>query len=367
MRLALRELRRRPGRFLIAAGMLTVLVFLLLFLGGLLDGLYNGSTGALRAQEGELLVFSSESRDSLIRSRIPAATRATVAAVPGVDRTWGLGTALVGAKVPGQSELADVAALGYQGGVAGVPAPPPVGEAWADRRLDAAGVDRGMVLGVGRTRVPVRVRGFVADTSYLLQGGLWVAPRTWRDVLAASRPDAALAPGAFQALSVAVRSGTDPTRVASAIDRATRGSTHTLTTEQAIRALPGVESQRTTFRGIIGVTLLVAGVVVALFFALFTLERAALYGVLKAIGASSGQLAGGLLTQAAITATAAFAAGGVLALGLAAIVPADIPLELLPGRAALTFAGVVLAALAGSAISLRRIIRVDPASPISRA
>jgi putative ABC transport system permease protein len=166
---------------------------------------------------------------------------------------------------------------------------------------------------------------------------------------------------------VTVRAGADPARVASGIDRSTGGSTHTLTTEQAIRALPGVESQRTTFRGIIGVTLLVAAVVVALFFALFTLERAALYGVLKAIGASSGQLAGGLFTQAVLTATAAFVVGGVLAIGLAAVVPADLPLELLPGRAALTFAGVVLAALAGSAISLRRIVRVDPASPISQA
>jgi putative ABC transport system permease protein len=367
VRIALRELRRRPGRFLIATGMLTLLVFLLLFLGGLLDGLYNGSTGALRAQQGPLLVFSEESRDSLIRSRIPAEVRATVAATPGVAGTRGLGAALVGAKVPGASELADVAVLGYQGGVSGVPATPPAGQAWADRRLEAEGVETGMTLGVGRTRIPVRVRGFVSDTSYLLQGGLWVAPPTWRAVLAASRPDAALAPGTFQALSVAVQPGTDPSRVATAVDRATNGETHTLTKEAAISALPGVESQRTTFRGIIAVTLVVAAVVVALFFALVTLERAALYGVLKAVGASSSQLAGGLFTQSALTAVAAFVVGGLLTLGLAAVVPAGIPLQLLPARAAVTLVGVLAAALVGSAISLRRIVRADPASAISRA
>jgi putative ABC transport system permease protein len=207
----------------------------------------------------------------------------------------------------------------------------------------------------------------VSDTSYLLQGGLWVAPPTWRAVLAASRPDATLPPGTFQALSVTTRSGVDPATVAGAIDRATAGSTHTLTTAAAISALPGVESQRTTFRAIIGVTLLVAGVVVALFFALLTLERTALYGVLKAIGASSGQLAGGLFLQSAVTAVAAFVAGGVLAFGLAAVLPPGIPLQLLPMRALLTLAGIVIAALAGSAISLRRIVRVDPATAISRA
>ncbi|MGZ8765997.1 MAG: ABC transporter permease, partial [Acidimicrobiia bacterium] len=84
MRIAFRELRRRPGRFMIAAGMLTLLVFLLLFLGGLLDGLYNGSTGALRAQQGDLIVLSQESRDSIIRSRITPDQRLAVEQVPGV-------------------------------------------------------------------------------------------------------------------------------------------------------------------------------------------------------------------------------------------------------------------------------------------
>ena len=50
MRLALRELRRRPGRFVTAVAILTLVAALVMILGGLLDGLLNGSTGALRAQ-----------------------------------------------------------------------------------------------------------------------------------------------------------------------------------------------------------------------------------------------------------------------------------------------------------------------------
>ena len=40
----LREMRRRPGRFVVAVGMLTLLGVLLLLLGGLLDGLLTGSS-----------------------------------------------------------------------------------------------------------------------------------------------------------------------------------------------------------------------------------------------------------------------------------------------------------------------------------
>lgn len=368
MRIAFRELRRRPGRFMIAAGMLTLLVFLLLFLGGLLDGLYNGSTGALRAQQGDLIVLSQESRDSIIRSRITPDQRLAVEQVPGVATVRGLGVALVGATIPGQDETASAAVFGYEGGVDGVPPPPRSDEAWVDRRLEADGVRVGQTIELGRSEpgasVPVTVRGFVSDTSYLLQGGVWVRPEVWRDVQARNRPDQQLPPGTFQSLVVTTTPNAVIADVQRGIERASGGQLRALTKQETINAIPGVQSQSSTFQAIIWVTLLVAAVVVALFFALLTLERVALYGVLKAIGASSRTLAGGLFTQAAATATLAFVVGGVLALALAAILPQGIPLELLPGRALLTFVGVLGAALAGSAISLRRIIQIDPAIAI---
>ena len=61
--LPFRELRRRPSRFIVATVVLSFLATLLLFLGGLLDGLYLGSTGAIRAQQGDVIVFSSGAPD----------------------------------------------------------------------------------------------------------------------------------------------------------------------------------------------------------------------------------------------------------------------------------------------------------------
>jgi len=50
MKLALIELRRRPSRFATATVILTLIAVLLMFLGGLLDGLINSSVGAIRVQ-----------------------------------------------------------------------------------------------------------------------------------------------------------------------------------------------------------------------------------------------------------------------------------------------------------------------------
>ena len=110
--LPLRELRRRPSRFIVATVVLSFLATLLLFLGGLLDGLYLGSTGAIRAQQGDVIVFSSGARDSFLRSRITADVREQVAAADGVQEVGGIGFVLLGAQVPGESQGTGFARVG---------------------------------------------------------------------------------------------------------------------------------------------------------------------------------------------------------------------------------------------------------------
>lgn len=364
MRLAIRELVRRPGRFAVAGSALTLLVVLLLLLGGLLDGLFLGSTGLYRQQESALVVFSDDSSDQLIRSRIDADTREDVDGVDGVEATYGIGIALVGVRTD-DGELGDATVIGYEGAIQGVPDPPPAGEAHADRRLESIGVEVGSVVEVGPERVPVTVTEMVDDVAYLLQGGLLVEPDTWREILAGSRPDAALPDDTFQVLAVEISDDADEAEVAAAIDSATDGATSTLTVDQAIDAMPGVAEQSATFNQIIVVTFVVAGLVVALFFAFVTIERTAQYGVLKAIGTSSTQIFAGLVTQAVVVTAGAFLLGGAISIGLARLVPPDIPLLLEPSRAVFVALGMLVTAVVGGSVTLRRVIRIDPASAIS--
>jgi len=365
VRLALREMRRRPNRFAVATIVLTLLTVLLVFLGGLLDGLYLGSTGLIRAQRADVFVFSAASRQSFLRSRIDPPLRAQVEQAPGVQVVGGLGVALVGGKVQGRSGLADTAVVGYELPANGVPGPPPPGEAYADRRLEADGVKVGQTIELGPALVPVKVVGWVRDTNYLLQGALWVAPVTWRDVQARSRPDETLSAGVFQVL--VVRGAGSASQLARQVDAATGGATKSLTRDAAILSLPGTKEQKNTFNQIIFTTFAVAVLVVGLFFALLTIERTALYGVLKAIGASTGQLFVGVVVQAVVCAFVAFVVGAAIAFGVAALVPASLPLLLQSSRVATTLAGIVVAAAVGAVFSLRRVVHIDPASAIGSA
>ena len=364
MKLALLELLRKPGRFLTAGVILTLISILLMFLGGLLDGLIRSSTGAIRAQDVDVIVYSDTAKASFQRSRIETDTKQQVEAVPGVTEVGELGVVQLGARVPGNDvrDLANVALFGYEIPPEGVPDVPADGQAWADEVLKADGVEEGMVLELGPARTPVEVIGFVSDTSFNGQGGMWASEATWRTTLAANRPDARLADDVTQ--SLVVRGEGEADDLAAAVDAAT-GRTDSYTIPDAVAAIPGVEEQSTTFGQIIGVTIAVAVVVIALFFALLTVERTALYGVLKALGARSTTLFGGLVVQAvAITLSAAAIAATLVGVLDLLIPPGSIPLSLTPSRVVTSVLLLLVAAVIGCAFSLRRVLRVDPASAI---
>lgn len=370
MRLALRELRRRPGRFAVATVILTLIALLLMFLGGLLDGLIGSSTGAYRAQQGDVIVYSTESRDSLVRSRITPETRHRVEATPGVEAVGGLGSVQLGARPGDQPDTRDLLGtvlFGYELAPRGLPAEPPAtGTVVADSALRSDGIEAGDTLLLGPQRSPVKVTDFVDDTRYSGQASLWGSLETWRSVAAENRPGQA-AGDTVQALVVRT-GGSSAADVVDAIEAATDDATSALTIDEAIDALPGVSQQRSTFNQIIGVTVVVALVVVALFFALITVERTALYGILKAIGASSATLFAGVVLQAVAVTLVAAAIGIAGSLTLDALIPPGaIPFDPTPTRLASSVVLMLVAAAAGCAFSLRRVLRIDPASAIGTA
>lgn len=364
MKVALRELIRRPGRFVTATAILTLIAILLMFLGGLLDGLIRSATGAVRVQDADALVFSEASQASFLRSRIEPGLAATLESELGVD-VGGLGVVQLGARVPGNGprDLANVALWGYELAPEGVPAPPQPGTAWADETLRADGVEVGQELLLGPARSKVTVVGWVEDTSYNGQGSLWADVDTWRDVLNTNRPDAALADGVYQSLVVGASDlGAD---APDAVEAVTGPEYIALTVSQAIDEIPGVTEQQTTFNQILGVTVVIALVVIALFFALLTVERTALYGVLKAIGAHSRTIFAGLVGQAVVVTLIAASIAGVAVLLLDLVIPpGSIPLYISASRIATSVVLLLIAAVLGCAFSLRRVLRVDPASAL---
>ena len=227
MKLALRELRRRPGRFTTAGVILVLIALLLMFLGGLLDGLISSSTGALRVQPGQQIVFSENSRDSLTRSRIEPEVRAEVTEAAGDAAVGGLGSVQLGGRLEGRDtrDLVPVVLFGYELAPKGLPAEVPAeGEVYADNSLKAEDVEVGTEFRLGPARSLVTVIGFIDDSQYAGQGTLWGSLATWREVQGANRPGETLGDDVVQALVIDA-DGADAVS-AQTIDHATSGATN---------------------------------------------------------------------------------------------------------------------------------------------
>lgn len=372
MRLALSEIRRARGRFSSIVAALALIVFLVLVLNALADGLYFGATGALRSAGADAYVFSDDGRLSLVRSALPESARSAVGAVEGVDEVGAVGTLLGTAAVSGVEGELDLALFGYDPGLPGGPAeavegrlpePGDDGVAAVDVELREDGVAVGDTITFSGSSTAIEVVGFVADASYQLQATVWTTLDTWRAVVAEARPETQGAEPSVVAYAVTVADGAEPGGVADEIAAAVDGS-ETVTREEAVLAIPGVAQQRSTFRSIIITTFLVAGLVVALFFALLTLEKRNLLAMLKALGASTGYLGGGILAQAALATLAGLVLGGLLALGLSLILPPDLPALFRPQTAAVLVVATLLTGVTGAALSFRRVTRIDPAAAL---
>lgn len=361
MKLAWRELRRRPGRFAAATAILFLLGSLLLLLSGLVEGLNANNDGLLRSQSADLIVFSATSEESIPQSLVPADTVAAIAATDGVTATGSLGLVQLGGRLPDAAprDLIDVVVVGYDRPFAGLPDSMPDGDAWVDSTLRDRGVRVGAVIEVGAARTPLRVAGFADDVGFQTQPTMLVSSASLREVVAANKPDAVLPEGSTQ---VVVVDTSTPAATARAIDEAT-GSTSTVTRAAAADAIP--DTGGGVLQQIIGLTVVIAAAVVALFFALLTGERVGLYGVLKAIGARNRSIFAAVITQAVVLSLIAGVIASVVAIVFQAALPADsIPFTLTPARVGTSLALLLLASVLGASFSLRRVLRIDPASAI---
>ena len=355
---------RRSGRFVPIGGALTMLVVLLTMLGGFLDGLELNQTGPYRAHEGSLLVYSDQSELLIQRSRVDATQADALAKAEGVAKVGALNQ-IASTAEDADGEIVDIVLFGYDLPTGVLPAAPGDGAVVDAALADRNNVQVGDTLLVGATSEPVEVAEIVDDLS---QGSptVWLSTDGWRQVVEKTNPAALLPEGVDQALVVQPSDAAgDDTGLSALADRlGAEDGIDVVTPTQAIQALPVVQQQSSAFRGIIAVTFVVTLMVVALFFTLITLERVGLYAMLKALGARTRDLMTGISLQAVCVSVVALLLGFALSVAFVAVLPATLPVRLVPERLGQIAVGVLVSALLGSLFTLRRILRIDPAEAI---
>ncbi len=356
MYLALRDLRFAKGRFVLMGGVVALITLLLVLLSGLTAGLGNQSTSALAALPADQIVFGAPAGDSakasFTESEVTRAQLADWAAREGVANAGLLGIsqsrfqALGPAGAP--SGTASVAVFGTEG--SGL-APGPVAEGTVvvgtslAKELELQAGSRATVGGTELT-----VSAVVPDQWYSHTGVVWTTLGDWRKLAHITGQDAA-------ATVIAVTSDGQSLDVDAA--NAAAGTVST-TRDGSFQALGSYKSENGSLLLMQAFLYGISALVIVAFLTVWTVQRTRDVAVLKALGASSGYVLKDAMVQAAVVLLAGAVTGGAAGVAGGILAAKAAPFLLTAETILLPIAGIVVLGLAGAALAVRSITRVDP-------
>ena len=362
MALGVTEIRRAKLRFGLLTVAVTLLVFLVLLLSTLSNALVSSLVGALEGLNAQGLVYAESARDNIAASRLEPGIVDAVAAVPGVSSAAAVGTFTTTANLP--SGDTDLQVFGFQPGGPGAPTGTNDGrlpEGPGEAAVDGGGLALGDTLALGPDGIDVVVVGLMRGAQFNAIPTAYVALETYAQAVTAANPGLPFVP--VNAVAFDVDTGAAPADVAAEITRTVPGAIG-YTLDEAVAAIPGIDSITQSFGILVGLTFVIGIVVIGFFFLILTVQKLRAFTLLRAIGTSSSRLAGSVALQ--ITIVVLIASSLAVGLTLLAVqgLNTGIPVRLSPTLIIGTILAVLVFSLLAGLISVRRILRIDPATAV---
>ncbi len=373
MFLAIRDIRFAKGRFALMGAVVALISLLLVLLSGLTAGLGNQSTSAV-AQLGEQagapvsqMVFGApEDNDpkvSFTESQVTTDQATTWAAQPGVESVVPLGISQSRFQGAGDSKgIANVAVFGVgesavrgsavRGTSTGAGIAPSeisdttvvIGESVA-KELNLA---TGNAVSIAGTELTVGE--IVPDQWYSHSSVVWTTLPTWKKVAHLSDPNQVAT-----VLAVTAEKGATVN-----FDAAnTAAHTSSTTRSGSFAGLGGYKSENGSLMMMQAFLYGISALVIVAFLTVWTVQRTRDIAVLKAMGASGSYLLRDALTQAALVLLAGAGIGGLVGIVGGIFASQAAPFLLTPATTLLPVVGIVALGLAGAALAVRKVTRVD--------
>jgi len=370
--LAVKEVLRNRGRFLLVSLVIALITLLVLFIAALGEGLANGNRQYVANLDAQLIVFLDKSDFSISASRLDTNTARSVRRIDGVADAGPIytsNTAIVSTKEPLKVSL-----LGAEAGRPGMPRiiegrdfrGGEAREAVMDRNVALrSGIKVGDEIEIRSTQgvddkfFRLTVVGMVAGQSYFFQPTIFVPPATWEKIRPQSEAD--LNSDTAYPNIIAVKLN-DPTQIDAMKASLTDGvrSIEVTDIDTTINNIPGYSAQQGTVQTQGFFTLLIGVLVIGGFFQIQILQKVPQIGVLKAIGSSNGVVGWSAVIQIIIVTAMGVAIGGGLTYLFSLGLPPTIPFVFNGVR---SFAAIILLLLIGplgGMVSIVYAVRIEP-------
>ncbi|MGZ4726568.1 MAG: ABC transporter permease [Acidimicrobiales bacterium] len=356
MFLAWRDLGRGWRRFLLVGLVVALVAVLSTVLAGLADGLVRDGTSGLRALPYTHLAFSPGSQSVFSRSSLDQAALDTWQQMPGVEASP-IGVSFVNAASTDGGPSLDLAVFGVPADSFLVQRPEaraalagPPGLVLASE-LEDQGVEVGDEYRLGGSDVTLPVLGFTFAGSYGHVPIAYTSLATWQSTTYGNDPR-----GRYSAIALDIPHGVDIARASSA------AGTEVKTKSESFAGSPGFTAETATMTLIRGFLLVISALIVGAFFTVLTVQRTRQIGLLKAMGASSGQVLLDGIGQMAVVVVAATAAGTAVGAAIIALLQGgSVPVELSATSVLVSAGLLVVTGVVGSLVPFRRITAIEPA------
>lgn len=352
MFLAINEIRHSKLRYTLVMGVMFLIAYLVFFLTGLAYGLAQDNRTAVDKWNADNILLTEEANNNLNMSMIPLKTFDDVKAD---EKAYLAQTAGV---IKGDSgEKIDVSFFGINKDQFLAPKLSEGkmfsndDEAVADSTLkDQYQIKLGETVKMAGNAKKLKIVGFTDNAKFN------VAPVLYTTI------------GAYQEIRFETQGSAENTRINAII---TRGKVKTIpddlektSIKSFINELPGYSAQVLTFGFMIGFLIVIAAIVIGIFIYVLTMQKAEIFGVMKAQGISSRYISSSVIAQTFLLATVGVSIGLLATLGTALVLPDAVPFQV----NGLFFAGIsvlmILVALIGAFFSVRTIVKIDPLKAI---
>ncbi|MCM1273717.1 MAG: ABC transporter permease [Clostridium sp.] len=355
MKLAWKELVYNKKKYILIELIIILLVFMVLFLSGLVEGLGRAVASGIEDMDADYFLLSDSAEGLITVSDLDMdvyawAKEQTDAelAILDIQRMY--------MTKAGETEKLNITYFAVESGSflePNVEEGTQLGEADGknpiilDDDYKMEGIEIGDIVADSSTGMEFTVIGFAKDQMYGHTSIGFITTDTYNELRTLLNP---LYEQTFHAIVI---KGTD-------IENIQIEGTEVISKAEIVKNIPSYTAEHMTITMVIWVLVIVTAVVIGVFYYILTIQKQKQFGVMKAIGVEMKSLAGMVAGQVCIIAVFGAVIAAVLTYGMAAVLPQTMPFYLKNENVCILLVVFVLISIASSLASMRNIAKVDP-------
>lgn len=353
MNLGWKEIKHSKGKYVLIEGILLLMVFMVLFLSGLANGLARAVSASIETAEAPYFILSEDAEklitissiDSDILDEITEMTSNEIAPfnlqrmnLNRIDDSTKLDVTYFAI---GEDSFLNPTIIQGEGLTVGK------NEIILDQSFKEYGITIGEVVEDSSTGIELTVVGFTKDAYYGHTSVGYISLDTYQQIRRELNP---MYEASYHAVAV---NGADVKNIS------IKGY-EVVSKDNVVENIPGYKAEQTTIQMILWVLVVVSAAILGVFFYVITIQKEKQFGVLKAIGMPMRKIVGLIVSQVMMLAGFSVVIGNVLTWAMSKMLPASMPFYLNGKHAILVSVAFLVVSFGCSLISTAKVAKVDP-------